>query len=269
MHSRADDNDDEKLCIIEAPVLRPAGVLWQDKFLNKLNRKIVDSSTINCASFNNKLKECLAPLADCEPFEVCAGALEVTKKLHRTGGDTYCVSSASIKSTPKCAFFFDKITMTRKTSRFNNGNDYFVLSWPGLHKLNRVYGRALEKYTKAPVTLQTQLYYAVPDYKNNFASLIVFARKFYWVKREANDFLYSSGRLCDRLGVTVQPFEPADVDRHFVENESVSMLMGAVVQGIRQTGKEIEVTDINNSKIIKTKTFALAIKPMLFVAIEQ
>ncbi|QHB21715.1 DBP-2 [Artaxa digramma nucleopolyhedrovirus] len=238
---------------------------WQDKLLTKLTGA---PSIMSCVSFNNKFDECLAPIVNCVPFDdsVCS-SLKVVKKRCRSNGDMYFVCATPPE---RQTYFFDKITITRKRSNYSKDGEYFAISWPGLHKLNYSYGRALERHTGAPVTLQTQLYYPIPDYKQNFSSLIVFARKFYWIKRKFNKFLYSSGRLCDRSGVLVHPFDSTDVDDYFTLNESVSVLMGAVVEGVRQTGNEIEYTNISgNNKIVKTKTFALAIKPMVFIAIEQ
>ncbi|AKC91746.1 dbp-1 [Lambdina fiscellaria nucleopolyhedrovirus] len=280
------------VCFFERHSTIQTNTTWLQRLVHILqhdfSRRI---SVFECGSRYQKLNECLAFLKTHRSFEeylleeknkriafqrrcgdynnrsfVSATPLKVVGgKRNGVGGDAttrlYRVAVANSKFRAQPLYFFDKVEVRLQTNNYGN---YFSITWPGMYKIIHEYAAAVAVHLKQPFVLVNKIVYANAPF--NRVACAVQTQQFFNITRDLNEIIYSSGQLLTK--VYLEPMISEYYDNLFSRNDNkVELLMGALIEGVKQNPTEHEYTTINN-KTFKEKTFSLAIKPMIFINVQ-
>ncbi|ABF47361.1 DNA binding protein [Clanis bilineata nucleopolyhedrovirus] len=228
---------------------------WQNNFLDMLKNKRFEK--VACSTSYNKLQEQLSTLKPCVLYTPgCAKNFQVVSTKYNI---------LQIKQHYLCRdqiFFFDHVNVRRHTKDYG---DFLVMKWSDVYRHMEDYSQVLSKHFKVDqVVVQDSVIINIPQDKN-VAAKTAFARQFYSIKSNRNQLLYMTGQLVDK--VHVEPHTPSTFDVMLSAHEEVNMIMGAVIEGIKQSKSAVEMITLNNKKILE-KTYSFSIKPVIFFHIQ-
>ncbi|QWO71545.1 DNA-binding protein [Orgyia pseudotsugata single capsid nuclopolyhedrovirus] len=271
-------DEDDRLCVFESTPKRL--ITWQEKLIDKLNEGQPINRILNCNDMLNTLNNCVTPTTRCRPYVEgsvlraiepvirCAPMYRIsaTPPIQNKNTNAKLTTTTTIttpfsrKSNNTNVYFFDRVQVVRGVSAIG---DYLKITWPGLHKLNRVYGAAMQQHLGEPIMLRDVLFISVPE-RRDIVAATVFARKFFRVNRQHNEAMYTTGRLIDGRPVQLDQLNFDSFENLVQSNKKNTFIMGAVVDGVKRDNREIQLDDLNN-KAVSVKTFSLAVKPMIFI----
>jgi predicted RNase H-related nuclease YkuK (DUF458 family) len=266
---------DSMLCIFERDEEATRAVSWVDKMVYNLRLNPCDVVTcewpyINMRSVMNFVRECL----DLEKYkssflpDVCDSM--VVKKLE-TKKTIYDIGM-HVKGGADSFFFFDIAHVRRHRSVYG---EFLTVRWDNIHEHNRMFSNVMQMYLQeSSLKLQHNVIIDMPS-DANMTKKLEFVRKFFLISKKKNPLVFCSGDLLRTLiaePYTVDRFEDKfefTFDEKERPSEEVSLIMGAVIEGVKRSRNEIQYTTVNSRKPISEQQYSLAIKPMVFFEIEQ
>ncbi|QYC92713.1 DNA-binding protein 1 [Trabala vishnou gigantina nucleopolyhedrovirus] len=256
---------------------------WKELFLKKLRSTSSPLSWIIC---NNASSGHLYTLLNNlkrynDRFDCLTNRLQVVCPFKKY--NVYCVKNRiNLATAPRCVYVFEKIVLV---TRVNSAGEFFSITWPNIHNTIDMYKKALADHLKIPEMIINDFVYANAPNRLSLCAKTTFARSVFRIKRASNEVIYNTGQLTNDKGdgggddgggggggsfsapLVVEPMTANEYDALFPVNRSVELIMGAIIEGVKECKSEIELHNANN-KVTKTKTFSLAIKPMIYFHME-
>ncbi|AGR56771.1 dbp-1 [Hemileuca sp. nucleopolyhedrovirus] len=267
--------DDMSLTFFETKV-KSDNETWYDKFLNLLSNENEYYRKVKCTGLLNKLNDCFSLFYTCKNYNYKNNLTPLKvideKKTKYQTLYTITPSFSPIANFNRWQYyFFDRVKMTRRSGKFG---EYFELKWPGLYKLNHSYGKAMEQHLNGKVIMKDKINLKFSTKNNGVtdgAALLVFIRRFFEITRKQNEYVYLTGQLNDDTHIIANPMTLLSFNSTFSINVEIEMVMGAVIEGVKETKNQMESVKPLNSKTSTTtraSTFSLAFKPVVFLKIE-
>jgi ssDNA binding protein len=264
-------NGNNMLCLFK-PQTESRTITWIDKFIYNLEAQ--NLTVVRSKTAFNKLFECLSFLQQSLSIKQYYDQLypEPNKNiiiLKPTSPRVVFKVGMLIKGGSLPFYFFDFVKLKRFTGPYG---EFFTFQWRSQLLHNGIYSTIITKFKGWDEQLKMQdiVYVNVPP-ASSYSNRMALVRKFFDIKREHNEHVYMTGQLCKSINC-----EPFTLDRFndlFCQlpdqkcSNEVEMLVGAVIEGFKQSKDEIEYETVNNKKV-QEKTFSLAVKPEIFFLIE-
>nr|AIW01539.1 DNA binding protein [Spodoptera frugiperda multiple nucleopolyhedrovirus] len=264
---------DKMLCVFKVPTITRA-MTWVDLLLYNLQAKNI--TVLRCEAAFNKLFDCLTFLEQglCIDTHMDEFEPEISKEIiilkPKPPRVVYNVGKV-VRGGSKPFFFFDYAKVKRCVGNFG---EFLSISWSNQYIHNKAYGKVIIKYKDFDcdsMKLQDGAIVNLPGDDTPSKKTII-VRKFFDVFQHRNERVYMTGRLVKRINCdpfTIERFNKVfEFETDTKSSAEVDMLVGIQIDGFKQSKEEVEFETVNNKKV-QERTYSLAIRPMIFIKIEE
>lgn len=261
--------DDDKPMMRYFEVEQETSASWVSTFVYNLQNR--NDSVVKCQAKFNCMRDSLAFIRQYRPIDDLQREFERVRSDPSYRSDITFVPPSGHSLTTQIGlrgdggvhkfFFFDTARVKRLKSAYG---EFMSVSWTNIGAYNAMYSELIDRYSGRKNTmLQPSVAVNVPAETSQ--ERVIFVRKFYNIYSEMNQRVFSEGELVHPISVV--PYSLRDFNEQFALTESrsaeVDVIMGAVIEGYKQSKNEIKMELLHNEKCA-SKQYTLAIKPMIF-----